>query len=81
MYDPVDIEDIDYLDKIDNLTNLPNLFDLIVLATDHDIFKDLSPEFLKTISINSTPILADGRGLYNKDVLEEKRFKYVGIGL
>jgi len=81
VFDPLVEEDIDGLDKIKSIVDLPYQFDLIVLMTDHDFFKKMSPEFLKTISIPDHPILADGRGVFQKDVVEEKGFKYVGIGI
>ena len=81
VFDPLVVEDIEGLDKVESLVDLPYRFDLIVLATDHDFFKKLSLDLLKELSIKNQPILADGRGMFQKDTLEEQGFKYVGIGI
>ena len=81
VFDPLVEEDINGLTKVASLIDLPYQFNLIVLSTDHDVFKDMSPDFLKEISNPDHPILADGRGMFQKDVFEEKGFKYIGIGI
>lgn len=52
--------------------------DAMVLMTAHDEFKNI--DFKKVKSLMHTPIVIDGRRIYNQAMLKELGFKYKGIG-
>jgi UDPglucose 6-dehydrogenase len=56
--------------------------DCLILATDHTKFRDLnSREKLEWIKkVMRTPVIVDGRNLFDRKLCEEVGFVYRGIG-
>ena len=62
----------------DNAYNAINDTDLLIIATEWEEFSKL--DFNKIKKIMSRPIIIDGRNFLDRDYLEKKGFKYIGIG-
>jgi UDPglucose 6-dehydrogenase len=52
--------------------------DCLVLVTAHSVYKELKLETIK--SLMRTPIIVDGRNVFNKELCTENGFIYKGIG-
>lgn len=52
--------------------------DALIIATEWDEFRQ--PDFEKMKSLMKTPIIIDGRNIYNPKEIRELGFKYVGVG-
>lgn len=65
-----------YDDPINAVVNA----DVILIATDHSMFKKLDYSLLKT-KMNEKPILVDGKRILSKQQIEELGFVYVGVGV
>jgi len=58
-----------------NPTNSTSSIDCIILAVAHDAFKEITLNKLKAI-MNTSPILIDVPGFFNKEEARQKRFHY-----
>ena len=52
--------------------------DVMVLITPHDDFKSI--DFKKVKKLMNSPIVVDGRRIYDPDQLREMGFRYKGVG-
>lgn len=52
--------------------------DAFVVMTSHNIFKDMDLD--KAKKLMNTPLVIDGRRIFNKDVMTKKGFIYKGVG-
>lgn len=52
--------------------------DALIIVTDWNEFR--KPDFDKMKSLMKTPVIFDGRNIYNPRLLKEKKFVYYGIG-
>jgi len=52
--------------------------DAMVLMTGHEDFRNL--DFQRVIQIMNSPIIIDGRRIYNPDELRDMGFYYIGVG-
>lgn len=83
VYDPASIIEakkifgnkIEY--KTDNYDVLKNA-DALLLITEWNEFRD--PDFAKIKSLMKTPIIFDGRNIYESDILKQHQFEYYCIG-
>jgi UDP-N-acetyl-D-mannosaminuronate dehydrogenase len=53
--------------------------DCIALVTRHNEYLEIQPEWIKELV--KTPILVDGRNVFNKKLFEEKGFTFRGVGI
>lgn len=75
-----------YIDEIDekfgvlnnNLIGAVNGADALILMTAHDDFKSI--DFNEVLKLMKTPIIVDGRRIYNPDELRDMGFHYKGVG-
>jgi UDPglucose 6-dehydrogenase len=52
--------------------------DALIITTEWNDFR--KPDFDKMKSLMKTPVIFDGRNIYNPKLLKEKKFVYYGIG-
>ena len=67
------------MEILDDPNSTPFKFHLVVLVTDHDLFKGIDTEYLKKIT-EKDAVIADGRGMFDKALLEKSGFHCIGIG-
>ena len=72
-YDPFISKENDYLTLQDTLSAV----DSVVIATDHSLFKTLTPEILEQYEID---VVIDGRNCLDKDQFTTSSIVYRGIG-
>jgi len=77
-YDPF-VDDFEGVEILDDPNSTPFKFHLVVLVTDHDLFKGIDTEYLKKIT-EKDAVIADGRGMFDKALLEKSGFHCIGIG-
>jgi UDP-N-acetyl-D-mannosaminuronic acid dehydrogenase len=77
VHDPF-VKDFEDLDLNDNLNEALGDSDCLVLVTAHTEYKSLSLDHLKKIL--RTPIIIDGRNVFDKDECTRMGFIYYGIG-
>ncbi|NPA38750.1 MAG: nucleotide sugar dehydrogenase [Candidatus Nanohaloarchaeota archaeon] len=66
-----------------NNTKIENIVedvDVIVIATDHDYYKNLNLEELKKYTKKEKVIFFDGRLIFDPDKVKEAGFIYIGVG-
>jgi UDPglucose 6-dehydrogenase len=52
--------------------------DLLLIITDWDEFKN--SDYDKVKELMASPVIIDGRNILDKDLMEEKEFKYISMG-
>jgi UDP-N-acetyl-D-mannosaminuronic acid dehydrogenase len=77
VHDPF-VKDFDNLDMYDNLDKAIAESDCLILVTAHSEYKDLDLDHIKKNM--RTPIIVDGRNVFEKDECTDKGFIYFGIG-
>ncbi len=68
----------DWGTPVPSMTDLPADLDAVVVMTDHDIFKEIDLELLR--SRMRTPIFIDGHRMFDPTKLIEMGFHYEGVG-
>lgn len=66
--------------RIQNIVDGAKNADALVVATDHQEFKKLDLEAIKSV-MNAKPVIIDSRRIINAEDAAKVGFKYVGIGL
>jgi UDPglucose 6-dehydrogenase len=83
-YDPVAISEAneifssDKVEMIDDLYDVTDGADALILVTEWKAFR--SPDFVRIKDQMKSPIVFDGRNIYDPDQLRESGFEYFGIG-
>ncbi|MDQ6901617.1 MAG: UDP-glucose/GDP-mannose dehydrogenase family protein [Bacteroidota bacterium] len=82
-YDPEAMENVkreikDKIDYADNQYDALNDADALIIATEWSEFR--TPDFIKIKSMLKTPVIFDGRNLFELSQMEERGFHYVSIG-
>lgn len=81
-YDPVAMENVGEempeIELVDNPYAVADGADVLVLMTEWNEFKNLDMERIK--GLLKTPILVDGRNIYDPDDMREAGFVYRGVG-
>jgi UDP-N-acetyl-D-mannosaminuronic acid dehydrogenase len=78
-FDPF-VKDMDGVKVIKDLDKIEEKFDALVIVTDHTKFKNIDLNILKKI-LKEKAVVADGRRIFDKDVIEKMGFKYIGVGV
>jgi UDP-N-acetyl-D-mannosaminuronic acid dehydrogenase len=77
VHDPF-VKEFEGLNVLDNIELVVKGSDCIVFVTAHTAYKNLELEHLKRLM--RTPIIVDGRNVFDKEVCIKKGFIYKGIG-
>ncbi|RLJ09910.1 MAG: nucleotide sugar dehydrogenase [Candidatus Aenigmatarchaeota archaeon] len=80
-YDPlVGSEKIRKFFNIEPIEDLQHLSDIdcILVLMDHDVFKNISVNDLKTV-VNEKPVIVDTKRLFNKSKMNKEGFVYIGF--
>lgn len=81
-YDPVAMENVETempgIELKDNPYDVAEGADVLILMTEWNEFKNLDMDRIK--SLLKTPIIVDGRNMYNPETMREAGFIYRGVG-
>jgi len=79
VYDPeADKEEVKLEYGIDIIENIENSspYDGIIVTVRHDEFKEFSAKYLHSLCRNSSPVLIDVKGMFDRDTLNASGFRY-----